>query len=869
MRSSLSALVIRPSHRVIDMRNVIGYKVLRTVRVKGQTMEFVVNEKQHLSSSARVGVMALVILLFGVGACTNSPEPAAGPEDEALSEGIAKLTAVAGAEAEVVSTPMASEGENNGDGSNAPVGHSDDGAASMGGTIPTADPLAGLEGELPDEVRDLIREVGEADSVLGGQFDEETGLPQEEAAAQFDVARATQEAKAGIADVSQLVLAREPLATFTPSMRDDLLDGNLLYVRSGAFYTANADASDIKKLPLEDSSMPGLWAPPEDPGKAWRSPDGETVAFFAGSDAGLWMMDVDGQNNRAVLANTLPSEQHTATVGGASQTVKLRPGKDYTLVYGPNGDSIFGVLIDDNGYHVRGEGRVRVVHAARGLAGQMFSAQINGYQEGSPVRFGRANSLSAQVAGNARLDLKDANGEPVMEPAQLTVGDGQLLTWFVYGEKEIGVVAIDYPSGSQATSGQSRVRVFNTSSSQIDVEIDGSTSPIRAVEPGTISGYVGVQGVLSQDALGDAELSIYGLRTGEEPIAWAPNSKRLAFVSAADGVVDLHMWDSSGDRITRLTESSQREVNPSWSPGSSSLAWTSVDEGYGQNALYVMTDGELQLVDLAPIASAAGLDSGRSMALPYAAGWLDDDTMFFYPYADAAAQGIWTYDTRNGDLSPIVTGALDLPRFSVAASAWLYNRIDDGGRLYRLDVDGTETTLVEAEAYGGDWSPDGKVVTYGEGISTRIDGWSLASIGADGGSSEVLTGRIPMVQISPPVPGPDAKRFWIDDNTVVFSQVGRDYGRRDREGVTGRTEAGDDIENLYSVSADGKSAPKQLTDMVKTFYINDLEASRSGDELGFIAFSYRNRAQQLYTVASEGGKPTRIDGAVRWFTWVD
>lgn len=797
----------------------------------------------------RAGLACALGASLLLGACAGLDRPAGADPDPgaagSVDQGLAKLTAVAGGESTAAGTP-------------------ETGDASA---LPTPDPLSGVADPL-SELEDVVREVEGEGALPGGIADQEP-LDQAAAAEEFDVARATQEAQAGIADVSALVQAQPPLATFTPSSRDGDLDGRLLYVRSGAFYTANADGSDIGPLDLEDDSMPTLWTPPEDPGRAWPAPNGERVAFFAGSDAGLWVMDADGGNNRSVHDSALPSEEHAVSVAGASQSVKLRPGQDYTLIYGPAGDDLFGVLIDDNSYHVRGAGRVRVVHAARGLADTIISARFDGQVVGSPMRFGRANGLTGESVGSFRVDLVDQNGQVLVPATSLEVGDRQLLTWFVYGDQQLGVTAAEYPAGSQPTSGQSRVRVFNASAAPIEVQIEDAVSPLPSIAPGSLSPYVGVRGILGQDARREAELSIYGLRAGEDPIAWTADSERLAFVSAADGTVDLYMWEQAGDRVSRITQTPQREVNPRWSPDGASLVWSSVDEGYGQNALHAMSGGQVVQIDLAPVAAALDIEPGRSVAIPYPAEWLDDDTLFFYPYSNSAAQGVWLYDTASRSLRQIVGGAIERPRFSAAARAWVYNRVDDGGRLYRLDADGTESVLVEANAYGGDWSPDGTRVTYGDGISTSPEGWSIGSIDAEGGSSQMLTARLPILQESPPVPGPDAKRFWIDDDRFVFSRVGRDYGRRDREGVTGRSEAGNDIENLYLVSADGRDEPRQLTDMTKAFYINDLVPSPDGDVLGYIGFSYLNRAQQLYAVAAEGGKPVKIDGAVRWFMWLD
>ena len=80
--------------------------------------------------------------------------------------------------------------------------------------------------------------------------------------------------------------------------------------------------------------------------------------------------------------------------------------------------------------------------------------------------------------------------------------------------------------------------------------------------------------------------------------------------------------------------------------------------------------------------------------------------------------------------------------------------------------------------------------------------------------------------------------------------------------------AGRDIENIYAVSVDGRGEVTQLSDMMKTFYVNQITPSPDGRTLAFVAFSYVTRAQQLSTVPRDGGKPMQIDGAVRWFAWL-
>jgi len=94
------------------------------------------------------------------------------------------------------------------------------------------------------------------------------------------------------------------LPTFTPSPK--VVSANrLLYVRSNRFWTANADGSD--KQPLLGEDAPPIYSPPKDPGRAWASPSGDKLAYLAGSEGALWMVNVDGSDNHQVSDGLLPA----------------------------------------------------------------------------------------------------------------------------------------------------------------------------------------------------------------------------------------------------------------------------------------------------------------------------------------------------------------------------------------------------------------------------------------------------------------------------------------------------------------------------------------------------------------------------------
>ncbi|MFN2114757.1 MAG: hypothetical protein ACK2T6_03515, partial [Anaerolineae bacterium] len=196
--------------------------------------------------------------------------------------------------------------------------------------------------------------------------------------------QATRDAAENIADVDHLVLSMPVMATFTPDPEGSDVSGHLVYLRNGGFWRIDAASEVREALDLDDDAMPRVFAPPNDPGRAWTSPDGTHMAFFAGPDAAMWISGTDGGYNHAVSEPLLPTDQYElAVVGGEAQSVRLRPGEDYTMVFLTESERPFSKLIDDNSYHIKGQARLRIVHAAAGESGRALVPFINGQPWGS------------------------------------------------------------------------------------------------------------------------------------------------------------------------------------------------------------------------------------------------------------------------------------------------------------------------------------------------------------------------------------------------------------------------------------------------------------------------------------------------------
>ena len=685
---------------------------------------------------------------------------------------------------------------------------------------------------------------------------------------QYATAQATLNAE--IADVADLVSRQAPLATFTPAPDEGpALSGRLLYVRSGKFYTVGASGEPIEPLPVP-SDLPPVWSPPGDPGRAWSSPDRSRVAFFAGADAEVWIMNTDGTGARQVLAASLPSDEHVLTTAdGERQTVRLRPGQDYTIVRTPGGENPFAVLTDDNNRHVKNEGRMRLVHAAPGLAGRTLRPVVNGAEYGEPMTYGRSSGDMRVPAGSVAVDMLDRDtAEVVASFPGLAIDSYELKTVFLTGDTAYEVAEADYEPGSRPPGGSSRLRVFNGSAAPLSVQIDGETVVAAALAGHALGEYVPVAAVADEDRRRDLELDIYGMRPLELPLVWSPDSKSVAFLAAPEGATDIYVAAADGS-VSRITEDADRELNPTWSPDSRNLAWISVDDRYDTHRVSVHVGGETRALPLDPILVAHGWAPTSEVRFPGGAFWVDEGRIALYPTAERMSGGIWTVDVASGEATQAYADRIAEPDWSPVAKRWAFGVQAGVGELYVMPLDGQPEKIVATDAHYPRWSPDGAALSYVEGDPKSPEGWRIHVVDPDGENDRTLTERLPLLQSDPSVPGANAKRIWLDGGAQLgFTRAGRDYGRAEAAGPMSSGEAGDDIENLWIVPTDGTGEPRLATDLTQVFYLREIEPSPGGEALAFVAFSYMNRAQQLFAAPAGGGKPVHIDGAVRWYQWL-
>ena len=785
--------------------------------------------------SRRLAPILLLPLALGLVAC-GAGSPAA---PEGLVEGQATLTAAAAA-----ALPLATE-----PGLDPEAGQ----LATPGGPNPA---------EAPVSIEDLVGDSGApipTDPVLNA----DAPVDPDAAAAE---SRATADAEAGIPNVNALVLSMDRLATFTPGPQSAAPDAELIYARNGSFWRIGAGGGDARKLDL-GAEVPPLWAPPEDPGRGWLSPDGKRVAFFAGSDAEMWVTGVDGRGARRLSGPNLPPETHAISGAGGESQVRLQPGRHYTLIRLDAGDQPFAVQVDDLSEQRRGYARLRFVHLISGRADEQLQVYANGSPFGGPMRLGRSSGEIAVPASSLTLELRDMQGKRVSELPALEAASKQILTVFLLGDETVRAVPVVYEKALDPGTA-SEVRIFNASDAALDVQLDGATALVADLAPAAIGPYVRVLSTLSTEQRADLQLGIYGNKTREYPVVWSPDSERLAWIGGGDGQVDLFSAEVDGTS-RRVTNDALRELNPVWSPDGH-LVWIAEESAIVRYEMFfARLGGQPQPLDLTAIRKARGLAPTVKVFFPNEPIWVDGDRFALEPHADNASLGIWMVDTRDGGVTSLYDEPVFASDWSETARAWVFNPDEETGTLRVLPFEGQARVLVDGDAYHGLWSPDGKQISYVEGQRMNADGWVLHAVGVDGKGDRALTPSWPLQQGDPPLPGPNAKRRWTDDGKrLIFSRVGRDYGAAERAGMGRIQEAGPDLENWYAVPVDGSAPPRMLTDLTQAFYLTNLAPEASGSFLAFTGLWYKSRTQQLWAVPATGGKPSQLDGPVRWFAWI-
>jgi dipeptidyl aminopeptidase/acylaminoacyl peptidase len=202
---------------------------------------------------------------------------------------------------------------------------------------------------------------------------------------------------------------------------------------------------------------------------------------------------------------------------------------------------------------------------------------------------------------------------------------------------------------------------------------------------------------------------------------WAPDAKRLAFLSDRDGTRQIYLISSAGGEATELTHVEGGVQAFEWSPDGHRIAFTSpVAESLNSvdsKSPYEMVDGEKAMIHLSMLTLDTGGDNQKLTAEPLTTN---------VPFSVSAFR--WSPDSKR-----IAFSAENEPGISGPDSSDVYVvRLSDQTVKKVVDTLGADRNPV--------WSPDGKEIAYetANGREHSYVNFRVAIVPAEGGKPRVL-----------------------------------------------------------------------------------------------------------------------------------
>ncbi len=277
---------------------------------------------------------------------------------------------------------------------------------------------------------------------------------------------------------------------------------------------------------------------------------------------------------------------------------------------------------------------------------------------------------------------------------------------------------------------------------------------------------------------------------------WSPDKTKIAFSSYRDGDWGIYTMNADGSGQTRLTNSPAADVNPAWSPDGCKIAFYSERDGNWE--IYTMNpNGSTQT----NITNTSGASEGqiRNVGL----------SVPFYYSEDIA----WSRDGSKIAFSSDRDGNWEM-----------YVMNANGSGAIRL----TNTpTAVEGHPT---WSPDGTQVAFHASVSSR--NWDIYVVNVDGSNMRTIVN-------SPQV---DAGPAWSpNSNWIAF------YSSRDGD------------HDIYVVNADGAGLA-QLTNNSDSDF--DTTWSPDGTKLAFTSDRDDKYYYQVYVMNADGSAQTNVSNSL-------
>lgn len=249
---------------------------------------------------------------------------------------------------------------------------------------------------------------------------------------------------------------------------------------------------------------------------------------------------------------------------------------------------------------------------------------------------------------------------------------------------------------------------------------------------------------------------------GKDP-SWSGDSQRLAFVSNRFGNDDLFVLSAQGSNplfestatLTRVTLSSARETEPSWSPDGARLAYVSDTSGVPQIWM-TNSDGSGQPVQLT---SGTASDTHPS--------WSADGSLIFFARATSGLGNLWAVELDTQTWSKISEKQIttrnigfDLsPALSPGSNAIAFHRSLYVDNIESVDSSGVNpvTLTNTGKDVMPSWSPDGNSIVFASKRNSAA--YQLWVMDRSGANAKMLVDNANTWPETQPVWSPDGGRI--------------------------------------------------------------------------------------------------------------
>ena len=263
--------------------------------------------------------------------------------------------------------------------------------------------------------------------------------------------------------------------------------------------------------------------------------------------------------------------------------------------------------------------------------------------------------------------------------------------------------------------------------------------------------------------------------TATRSVTYSVAYRKILFSSTRSGLGDIYAIAQDGSGLTRLTSDPAPDVEPSWSPDGTRIAFASRRSSVALDVYVMDADGShVQRLTTAKGDDTAPAWSPDGSKIAFVSS-RDGNAEIYVMNPDGSGQTRLTSD-KNDDASP--TWSPDGSKLAFSRGTAL------ASDLYSMNANGSGATRVVKDGWDPDWSTTGKIAFRRSLVGPFV--WEIFSMNANGTAVTRLTS----------VRGPDLDPAWSGDGAKIVFTSGRD-------GVLNS--------ELYVMNADGSNQTRLTT----------------------------------------------------------